>query len=150
MIERVHIGLGLIWSRDVAVTYIPDAPSSFLGIKMSRCITCFHQSVGISADLCCVVSSPTMLHKPNMCMKTGGWKCTTCLFYSFSRLFSGSTSFLSCSLYTPPPFSLSRSWQSILSLLLHHSHFGRVPKGRKSKMYYPWTRNWFWSFAIKP
>lgn len=30
----------------------------------------------------------------------------------------------------PPSLPPSQSWQSILSLLLYHSHFGRLPKGR--------------------
>ena len=58
---------------------------------------------------------------------------------------------VSSPLHSPSLLSLSQSWQSIFSLLLYHSHFGHLPKGRgkKKKMYYPPTGNWFWSFALK-
>lgn len=69
-------------------------------------------------------------------------KCLFILIYIFSDLRFFRVNFLSLfvavsfppspSLPLPLPPSLppSQSWQSILSLLLYHSHFGRLPKGR--------------------
>lgn len=69
-------------------------------------------------------------------------RCLFILIYIFSDLRFFRVNFLSLfvavsfppspSLPLPLPPSLppSQSWQSILSLLLYHSHFGRLPKGR--------------------